>query len=121
MTDHLPRLDVAAAGSLPEQEIALPSMGGSVLVRGFTKAVHQRMRREAMRADGEIDNDRLEMQMFLHGVVEPVFSEEQAQEAFDCWAAVDVDAVLQGVLEVNGLAPGFDREAAVTFRTKPGG
>lgn len=115
----LPRLDAEAysrPGALPEQEVTLPSMGGSVLVRGFTKGAQQRMRRESMRDDGEMDNDKLELQMFIHGVVEPSFTEEQARQAFDAWAATDVDAILQAVLEVNGLAPGFAREAAVTFR-----
>ena len=124
MSDRLPRLDAEAfsrPGALPEQEVALPSMGGSVLVRGFTKGLQQRLRRESMRDDGEMDNDRLELAMFTHGVAEPPFTQEQAQQAFDGWAATDVDAILQAILEVNGLAPGFAREAAVTFREEPGG
>ena len=124
MSDRLPRLDAEAfsrPGALPEQEVALPSMGGSVLVRGFTKGLQQRLRRESMRDDGEMDNDRLELAMFAHGVAEPEFTQEQAQQAFDAWAATDVDAILQAILEVNGLAPGFARDAAVTFREEPGG
>ena len=123
MSDRLPRLDAEAfsrPGALPEQEVPLPSMGGSVLVRGFTKGLQQRMRRESLRADGEMDNDRLELAMFTHGVTEPAMSEEQAQQAFDGWSAIDVDAILQAILEVNGLAPGNAREAALTFREEPG-
>ena len=128
MSDRLPRLDAEAfsrPGALPEQEVQLPSMGGSVLVRGFTKGFQQRMRREAMGADGEMDNDKLELAMFTLGIVDPVITPEQAAAAFEengphSWAATDIDAVLQAVLGVNGLAPGSAREAALTFRDEPG-
>jgi hypothetical protein len=114
----LPRLSVEAfaAADLPEREVTLPSKGGCVLVRGFTKAIQQRLRREATRADGEMDNDRLELLLFAHGLVDPALTEEQAAHAFEVWDAGDVDAILQVVLEVNGLAPGNAREAAITFR-----
>lgn len=118
-TTNLPRLSADAFEHAPEREereVPLPRLGGSVLVRSFSKATHIKMRREAT-VDGEIDENRLELLMFMHGVVDPEMTEEQAQSAFEHWDAGDVDAVLMATMEVSGLAQGV----AATKRQFPDG
>jgi len=106
---NLPRLSAEAYEHAPgreEREVSLPRLGGSVLVRSFSKATHVQMRREAV-VNGEIDENLLELLMFRYGVADPPMSAEQAQSAFDCWDAGDVDLVLMALLEVSGLAEGI--------------
>jgi hypothetical protein len=89
---------------------------GSVLVRGFSKAAEREMRSAALRPDGEIDSDRLELLMFQKGLADPELTVEQVEQAFAEWDAAAINAILAAIMELNGLAPNAVREQVATFR-----
>lgn len=92
---------VLEAPDLEEREVEVPEWGGSVKIRSFSKAAQQDLRRKAM-VKNELDTDRLEMLMFIHGVVEPQFTEEH-YEALRQKSAGAIDRVLRAILELSGL------------------
>ena len=92
---------ILGAQDLEEREVEVPEWGGSVKVRAFSKAQQQEMRR-ASTVGGEIDAERLEMMMFVYGVIEPQFSADQ-YGALAQLSAGAIDRVLKVLLEVSGM------------------
>lgn len=87
---------------------------GTVTIRPFTKAAQQRARKQAQ-MDGEIDTDRLEMILFMEGVVDPKFSEEHYEALRGKNAAV-IDSILKRIVEVSGMTEDEAKEAGAFFR-----
>lgn len=105
------------ASDLTEATVECPEWGGSVLVRSLTKAKVQELRTQATvltvkngKPEEEVDSKKLELLMFIHGVVEPAFSADQV-EAIAGKANAPVDRVTKKVLEISGLAPNAVKEA----------
>lgn len=109
---------VAAPVALHEEEVAIGDKG-TVLLRALTRKARGQIMREARGADGELDEDRLDLMLVQQVVVDPPLSEEQVAELFTKWDANDVDVLMQGILKVCGMSPGFVRESAVRFRQEP--
>lgn len=105
---------IMAAPDLRERVVSVPEWGGSVRVRGFTKGRQQALRHQAT-VKGVIDSDRLELLMFVHGVVEPVFTADHAQALTEKSAGA-VEAVLKAILEVSGMTPEARQDAERSFR-----
>jgi hypothetical protein len=105
--------DILAADDLTEEIVEIPEWGGAVKVRAFSKAVQQEFREDA-RIDGEIDSNRLEMLMFLHGVVEPRFTADQ-YELLRRKNAGCIDRVLRVITRVSGLDGGAVEAAQRKF------
>jgi hypothetical protein len=55
------------------------------------------------------------MQVFLAGVVEPVFTPEQYNLLMEK-SAIALDRVIKQVLKVNDMAPESEKEAAASFQ-----
>ena len=96
--------DIIGAPDLDEQEVFVPLWGGSVKVRGITKAKQQEIRKAATVA-GEMDSDRLEMFLFIAGVYEPQFTAENYEQLRNKNANA-VDSVLKVIAGLNATNPG---------------
>lgn len=95
--------EILNAQDLAEEIVEVPEWGGAVKVKAFTKARQQELR-EAARVAGEIDGNRLEMQMFIYGVVEPRFAADQ-YELVRAKCALALDRVLRVISRLNNLNP----------------
>jgi len=93
--------DILSSVDITPEIVDVPQWGGTVTIQPFTKEAQQRARKQAMN-DGEIDTDRLEMVLFIEGVVEPKFTEEH-YEALKGKSAAAIDLVLQKIMSASGI------------------
>lgn len=103
--------DILAANDITEELVRVPEWGGSVRIRAFTKRRQQELR--AMATDpktGQVDPHKLELQLFIHGVIEPQFAPIQATELLDKSAGA-VDRVLERIMTISGMTREAVREA----------
>lgn len=114
------------APDLKEQEIEVPEWGGAVKIRAFTKGDMQRIRQEATLKHntptgkrGDIDQNHLEMLMFVRGVCEPQFEPSHIL-ALKQKAAGPFQRVLKQILDISGLTEEAIEEAETTFPLEPG-
>jgi len=116
MKEKKSRLSASEIKSVPlkEKEIHVPEWGGDVLIREFSKAKQQQLRKEAVLGE-EINSDRLELLMFIHGVIDPVFTEQDYLE-IQGKSAKAVDTVLNEILAISGLTELAVKEAEKRFR-----
>jgi len=107
--------DILSSVDVKEETVKVPqwpdSKGkpGTVTIRPFTKEAQQRARKQAM-SDGEIDTDRLEMILFIEGVIDPPFKEEH-YEALMGKSAAAVDLVLQRIMAASGITEEESKKA----------
>lgn len=95
--------EILAANDIVEEEVEVPEWGGAVRIRAFTKARQQELRRMATDPrTGRIDNEKLEMQIFIHGVIEPEFAPVQQTE-LRLKSAGAMDRVLTRIMAISGL------------------
>lgn len=92
---------------LEEKDVKVTEWKGAVRIRGFSKARQQQIRKDAM-VGTEINSDRFEMLMFIHGVIEPQFTEAHYEQLREKSASA-IDRVLQEIMNISGMAT----EAAV--------
>lgn len=107
---------ILAAKDLKEEIIEIPEWNGAVKIRSFTKKQQQSIR-EMSTINDEIDTDRLEMFMFLRGVIEPEFSDDQYELLRDKSAGV-IDRILNRVMELSGMTEEAKKAADKKFPTK---
>jgi len=92
---------ILGAQDLREEVVNVPEWGCSVRVRSFTKADQQAMREQATIA-GEMDDQRLEVLMVIHGVIEPKFSLDQYEQLRNK-SATALDRVLTAITSLSGI------------------
>lgn len=105
---------ILTAPDLEERIVDVPQWGGSVRIKAFSKAEQLEMRKAAT-IGGKIDVDRVEVLMFIHGVIDPQFSEDQYEQLRQKSAGA-IDLVLQAILEASGLTKEAMRQAEKQFR-----
>lgn len=103
------------APDVQEHVMEVPEWGGSVKLRGFTKGQQQHFKRQAT-IKGEINEDRLEMLMFINGVVEPKFSTDQIELLREKSFGV-VERILAEILKLSGLSATAVKDAERNFRS----
>jgi hypothetical protein len=106
--------DILSSVDVEEQEVEVPQWKGTVTIRPFTKEAQQRARKQAM-SDGEIDTDRLEMILFIEGVIEPKFTEDH-YEALRQKNAAAIDLVLKEIMSASGITEDEAKKAGAFFR-----
>lgn len=106
--------EILEAQDLVEQVVDVPQWHGSVRIRAFSKKEQQAMRTEAT-IGGKVDDQLVEMLMFVHGVIEPRFGADQ-YELLREKSAGAIDLVLQAILEASGLTPEARKRAEKQFR-----
>jgi len=104
--------DILAEEAFPERVV--PFGRGQVRIRGLTKGQVLRIRERAT-VRGEIDPKRLEMLLFLTGVVEPQLAEAHA-EALLKKSFGAVDSVIREIMVLSGMLPEQMDAAARSFR-----
>lgn len=99
------------ASDLPEEVVPVPEWGGAVKVRGFTKAKQGELIKqattkvmEAGKPVDKLDNEKLQLLMFVHGVIEPSFTPEHAG-ALAQKSAGAIDKVIKRVMVLSGWNP----------------
>ena len=102
--------DILTSVDIKPEEVEVPQWKGSVTIQPFTKAAQQKLRKECM-SNGEVDTERLEMALFIAGVVEPKFTEEQVEELRKNHSAAAIDLVLKRITETSGLTEDDAKEA----------
>jgi len=114
-TRRLSSEDILKGSGLIEKEIEIEQWGGTVMIREFSKAKQQQLRKDASIGD-EINSDKLELLMFIHGVIDPVFS-EQDYIVLREKSAIAIDKVLKEIMDISGLNESAIKEAEKRFRT----
>lgn len=112
-TELLTAAQILECSDLEEEVVEVPEWGGSVRVRSFSKALQQQIRKDAKIA-GEIDSDRLELLLFISGVVEPKFSPDQYEQLRKKNAKA-LDRVLKVLNRLSGLGEEALEEAKTNF------
>jgi hypothetical protein len=110
--------EILAAPDIQEKVVEVPEWGGAVKIKSFTKARQIQLRSEAV-VNGEVDSERMELLMFIEGVVEPKFT-TQHLDLLKNKAATAMDRVLGAILELGGLTPERQAELERDFRQEPG-
>jgi hypothetical protein len=101
------------SANLREKELWIKEWDGVVIVREFSKGVQQRMRKEA-EVKGEINTEKLEMLMFVYGVVEPKFTKEHYDQ-LKGKSATAIDKVINEVMAMSGMKDDI-KKAEKNFR-----
>ena len=109
--------DILSADDLSLITVDVKEWGGAVKIRPFTKRQQQQIRLAAQKQsqEGELDVDEFERLVFLAGVVEPEFNENQYNLLMEK-SAQALDSVIKRVLEINGMSPEADAETAASFQ-----
>lgn len=101
---------------LIEETMEIPEWNGSIVVKSFSKKQQQEIR-EMSEVDGEIDAERLEMFMFIRGVVDPQFTDDQYELLREKNAGV-MDRILTRLMQMSGMAPEQQQAAERKFPVK---
>ena len=108
--------DILKCPDLEERTVDVPEWGGQVKVKGFSKATQQQMRKEAT-YDGEIDSDRLEMFMFIYGVIEPKCDKSHYEQLREKSAGA-IDKIVKEIMSVSGMDEQTVKKAEKSFRSE---
>lgn len=68
---------ILAAQDLDEREMDVPEWGGKIKIKALTNGQRHRIRQKATR-NNVIDDERMQLLLFIAGVIEPQFTEEHA-------------------------------------------
>lgn len=99
-------------------EVEVPEWGGAVRIRAFSKAQYIAMQSASgFDTSGQGgDLEQFQKQMFLHGVEEPKFTEDEVVALFANQAGTVVDRVLTAIAELNALGEDAAKRAKAKFR-----
>jgi hypothetical protein len=99
--------DILAAPDINTLEVPVPEWGGAVCVKSFSKAQLDAIQRQSVTKDRfgkeRRDDARFEALLFVAGVAEPTFTEEQYAKLAEK-SAVAVGRVMQAIVKINGLS-----------------
>lgn len=110
--------DILAIDDTPTLDIFVAEWDTEVTVRGLTKRQQVDIRTRALR-DGEPDPEMTQRFMWLEGVVNPVFTEEQLGPLFEKNAGA-VDQVLNAILRLSGMDQEALKRREAAFRPGTG-
>lgn len=104
---------ILSAPDLPEREVEVPEWGGSVKVRSLTKAAQEHLRKSAKSADG-VDEEKLQMLLIVHCVVDPPMTEADI-ESLRKKSAAAINRLGLAIAEVCGFSGDAQKEARQGF------
>jgi len=93
--------EIEQADDILEASVFVPEWGGSVRVRQFSKDTEFKLRKAAM-IGGEIDRERLEMLVLIHGMIEPAATEEHIG-MLQAKGQKAIDTVLAKITSLNAI------------------
>lgn len=116
--DHKPKrksaVEILATADTPTKDVYIPEWSTTVTVIGLTKRQQLDIRARSIVND-EVDFEKSQSLMFLEGVTDPVFTEEQMGAIFQKNAGA-VDRVLKEVLTLSGMQPEDVKQREAAFR-----
>jgi hypothetical protein len=106
---------ILALNDTKTDDLFVEEWGTSIKVQGLTKKQQLDVRERSL-VNGEVSAEKSQGFLFLEGVVEPRFSEDQLGPLFDKNAGV-IDKILGRVLELSGMKPEDIRKKEGEFRS----
>jgi len=110
--------EILAAETRPTVTVEMPEWNGAVTIRAFSKAQYIAMQKSAG-FDGSGEGGDLAMfqkQMFLHGVEDPKFTQEQIDALFESQGGTTVDRILVAIADLNKLSEEDAKATKAKFR-----
>ena len=114
----LSREDILTANDVVEVIVDVPEWNGSVKIRTMTKAKQLQLRDNAT-VNGKVDGARLEVLMFVAGVIEPQFTAAD-YDALKEKNAKAMDRVLEKIMSSSGLNEESLKAAEKELLPQPG-
>ncbi len=114
----LSREDILMANDVVEVIVEVPEWNGSVKIRTMTKAKQLQLRENAS-VNGKVDGARLEVLMFVAGVIEPQFTAAD-YDALKDKNAKAMDRVLEKIMSSSGLSEDALKATEKELLPKPG-
>ncbi len=101
-----------------EQEVDLPELGGSVLIRQLSAAKQSRMLEGLIDFDtgGVTDLEEMQARQFAASCVDPGFTVEEARDLMKRWPAEEWRRVTDAIQALSPAPQEVKRAAAVDFR-----
>lgn len=116
---RLVKADILAGVPVPTQEVYIPLLDGTVLVRAVNRLdLHTAKQRATIRLKGggqEIDTEKLEKHLLVLGLADPTFTLQEVEALMKMPLAV-VQTILNAVDELSGMTQEERAEAANAFR-----
>lgn len=117
VTDHKPKrktaAEILATQDAATEDVFVPEWDTMVTVIGLTKRQQLDIRNKSIVND-EVDFEKSQAMLFLEGVVDPRFTEDQLPALFEKNAGA-VDRVLKVVLRLSGMQPEDVRKREAEF------
>lgn len=104
---------ILAASDLVEQVVEVPEWGGAVRIRTMTKGAQIRLRKEAT-IDGKVDEERLELLMVVHAVVDPALTVAHVEQ-LKGKSAVAIDRIMKAFGDLSGFTPEAVKDTKKSF------
>jgi len=111
-------MDILSAADITEEVVYVPEWNGSVRIRAFTKGRQQELRGMATDHRGKLDTEKLELQLFIYGVIEPKFVPIQMTELREKSAGA-LDRVIKRIMAISGLSEESIAEAEKSDADRP--
>ena len=105
--------EILGAPDIEERIVEVPEWGGAVKIRTFTQGDYTKIAQQA-KVGEDVDNERLQILLFMHGVVEPKFTEAH-YEGLRKKSARAMTRVLTPIMEMVGLTKEAQDAAKVAF------
>lgn len=105
---------ILASVDVREKELDVPEWGCSLLVRGLTKRQQLEVRKNSQLANGETDQNQVELNLFMTGVVEPQFLPEHFGRLMDKSAGA-IDRVNKEITDLSGMSADAVEDAKLGF------
>lgn len=93
--------DILAWQDLVDEEVFVPEWGGTVKVRGLTRAQVYQMQKDAT-VGKTVDGQRSDMLMLVAGIVEPKFTEDQGAQLMGKSAGA-TQRLLDAIMRLSGM------------------
>lgn len=106
---------IRQAQDLDEQEVEIPEWGGSVQVRGLSRAEVFAATRAATVAD-ELDPSLFDVEVISRAVVKPEIERAGWEELCRAKSFAAVERLAQAILKVSGMGPEPAKTAEALFR-----
>lgn len=100
---RLTAAEILALNDVREDEVFVPEWDTTVTVVGLTKQQQIEINARS-KVNGETDEEKAQQYMWMDGVKEPAFAEDQLPQLFQKNAGA-VDRVLKRILELSGMKP----------------
>ena len=107
--------EIEEAKDVTERTVPVPQWNGSVVVRSLTKRQMREIKKSSRDDQGELQEDLVEKQVFIHGLVQPKVTDEDYERLLDKSSAA-VDTITKAILEQSNLTDEKVQEREKTFR-----